>query len=242
MIASFSPTQPAQTPGEVAGRLGMSRSTARRILLTLEELGYADQAPQGFRLTPKVLDLGYSYVSSLRVTELARQPLERLAGELEESSAMSVLEAPEIVFVAHVPAPRLMSPALGPGSRLPAHATAMGRVLLAGFDDKDVEECLSKSNLVQLTPLTITDPQTLLAKIAEARAGDHALVDEELEVGVRSLAVPVVDSRGNVVAAVGVSCPVIRVSVERLRSEFLPKLLAAVGEISAAARAVGRIC
>jgi IclR family pca regulon transcriptional regulator len=237
VIASFSRDRSTQTPGEVAEHLGISRSTARRILLTLGKLGYADRAQHGFKLTGKVLDLGYAFLSSLRVADVAQESLERLVDELGESASMSILAGSEIVYVARVSTSRIMTIALRVGSRLPAWPTAMGRVLLAGLSDAEVERCLSMVELRRLTPHTITDRATLGATIALARREGFALVDQELEIGVRSVAVPVVNGHGKVVAAVNVACHAIRVSIGDIESEFLPRLRAAALEISSRIRA-----
>jgi IclR family pca regulon transcriptional regulator len=236
VIASFSRDRSIQTPGEVAEQVGISRSTARRILLTLGELGYAVRAQNGFKLTSKVLDLGYSFLPSLRVAEVAQEPLERLADQLGESASMSILAGSEIVYVARVPTRRIMTTALRVGSRLPAYPTAMGRVLLAGLDDAEVEEYLSVVEPKRLTPRTITDRATLGATIALVREEGFALVDQELELDVRSLAAPVVKSHGKVIAAVSVACHAIRVSIGELESEFLPRVRDTALEISSRIR------
>lgn len=241
VINSFSQDRSTQTAGEVAEHLGISRSAARRILLTLGELGYASQAHGGFNLTARVLDLGYSFLSSLRVMEIAQQPLERLVDELRESSSMSILDGSEIVYVARVPTKRIMATSLGLGSRLPAYPTAMGRVLLAGLRRGAVEKYFSEVELEPLTPRTVTDPSMLTATIEQVRAEGFALVDQELEIGVRAVAAPVNNSQGEVIAAVDVSCHAVRVSLRELRSEFVPKLLATVGEINVSTRALERI-
>jgi IclR family pca regulon transcriptional regulator len=241
VINSFSEDTSTQTPSEVAVRVGVSRSTARRILLTLGKLGYAEHDRDGFRLTSKVLDLGFAFLSSLRVAEIAEEPMGRMVDELGESSSMSILDDAEIVCVARVPSRRMVTVAMGLGSRLPAYPTAMGRVLLAGLSRDKVEEYLSGVDLRRLTMHTITDRSTLAAKIERVRADGFALVDQEYEIGIRSIAAPVGNSRGDVVAAVEISCHATRVSVSKLKSELLPKLLATVEEINVGAKTLGRI-
>jgi IclR family pca regulon transcriptional regulator len=238
VINSFSRDRQTQTLSEVANEAGLTRATARRILLTLSELGYVRQNGRGFALTPRVLDLGYSFLSSFRVVELAQEPMERLVDEVKESSSLSILDDTEIVYVARVPTTRIMTIALALGSRLPVYPTSMGRVLLAGLPDAEVSEYLTRTELRRLTPHTVTDPIELRARLEEVRAQGFALVDQELEEGVRSIAAPITNSRGDVIAAMNVSCHAARVTVSRMKSEFRPRLVATAEEISSSARAL----
>lgn len=238
VINSFSRDRQTQTLSEVAQQAGLTRATARRILLTLTELGYVRQNGRGFALTPRVLDLGYSFLSSFRVVELAQQPMERLVDEVKESSSMSILDDTEIVYVARVPTTRIMTIALALGSRLPVYPTSMGRVLLAGSSDDEISDYLAKTELRRLTPHTITDVSELWEKLEEVRAQGFALVDQELEEGVRSIAAPITNSRGDVIAAMNISCHAARVTVGRMKSEFKPRLIATAEEISDSARAL----
>ncbi|MGD2102610.1 MAG: IclR family transcriptional regulator C-terminal domain-containing protein [Acidimicrobiia bacterium] len=232
VINSFSREHNPQTLSEVAGRTGLTRATARRILLTLRDLGYVQQRGRDFSLTPKVLDLGYSFLSSFQVVELAETPMERLVEEVKESSSMSVLDGSEIVYVARVPTSRIMTIALALGSRLPAYPTSMGRVLLAGLPDSEVDAYMSRVSFEQLTRHTVIDPADFRAIIKRTREDGYTLVDQELEEGVRSIAAPVHNSRGKVIAAVNVSCHASRVGVARMRKEFRPRLLETAAEIS----------
>ena len=232
VINSFSRERTSQTLSEVAQNTGLTRATARRVLLTLSDLGYVHQASRAFSLTPKVLDLGYSYLSSLRVVEVAQQPMERLVEEVRESSSMSVLDGKEIVYVARVPTTRIMTIALALGSRLPAYPTSMGRVLLAALDDAELEEYITGTDLRRLTEHTITDRDAFREAIGKVRAEGFSLVDQELEEGVRSIAAPIRNARGEVIAAMNVSCHASRVTVDRMRDEFRPRLLAAADEIN----------
>jgi len=232
VINSFSRDHPSQTLSEVAGRTGLTRATSRRILLTLADLGYVDQKDRAFALTPKVLDLGYSFLSSFHVVEVAQPPLERLVEEVHESSSMSVLDGTEIVYVARVPTTRIMTIALALGSRLPAYPTSMGRVLLAGLSDADLDRYMDRATFEQLTPHTITSPKRIRSIIRSVRADGYALVDQELEEGVRSIAAPIHNGRGEVVAAMNVSCHSSRVSVERMHEDLKPRLLETASEIS----------
>lgn len=238
VINSFSRDRQTQTLSEVATQAGLTRATARRILLTLSELGYVRQNGRGFALTPRVLDLGYSFLSSFRVVELAQEPMERLVDEVKESSSMSILDDTEIVYVARVPTTRIMTIALALGSRLPVYPTSMGRVLLAGLTEEEVSQYLAKTELRKLTPHTITDVSELRARLSETRAQGYALVDQELEEGVRSIAAPITNSRGDVIAAMNISCHAARVTVSRMKSEFKPRLIATAEEISSSARSL----
>lgn len=235
VINSFTRERASQTLSEVAQQTGLTRATARRVLLTLAELGYVRQTSRDFSLTPKVLDLGYSYLSSFQVVELAQQPMERLVEAVRESSSISVLDGEEIVYVARVPTKRIMTIALAIGSRLPAYPTSMGRVLLAGLSEAELEAYISRIEFEQLTERTITDRKAFRAAIDKVRAEGYALVDQELEEGVRSIAAPIRNSRGSVIAAMNISCHASRVTVKRMREEFRPHLLEAAREITQAA-------
>jgi IclR family transcriptional regulator, pca regulon regulatory protein len=217
---------------------GLTRATARRILLTLAELGYVDQHGRTFSLTPKVLDLGYSFLSSFHILEFAQGPMERLVEKVKESSSMSVLDGSDIVYVARVPTTRIMTISLALGSRLPAYPTSMGRVLLAGLTDAEIDDYVARTKLEKLTKHTVTDRAQFRATLVKTRAQGYALVDQELEEGVRSLAAPILNANGKVMAAMNVSCHATRASVSRMREEFLPHLLATAGEVSDRASAL----
>jgi IclR family pca regulon transcriptional regulator len=235
VLNSFSGERRTQTLSEVAELTGLTRATARRVLLTFAELGYVHQNSRSFSLTPKVLDLGYSYLSSLQIVELAQFPMERLVEVVRESSSMSVLDGSEIVYVARVPTKRIMTISLALGSRLPAYPTSMGRVLLAGLSDQEIDEYLEKTQLEQLTPHTITDPVELRKVIEVVRTDGYAVVDQELEEGVRSIAAPITNGRGKVLAAMNISGHASRVTVETMLEEFRPRLLATARTISESA-------
>lgn len=232
VINSFSHQAPRQTLSEVAEMTGLTRATARRILLTLTDLGYVSQSGRSFSLTPKVLDLGYSFLSSFHVVDLALPTMERLVDRVHESSSMSVLDDSEIVYVARVPTKRIMTIALALGSRLPAYPTSMGRVLLSGLSDEELDDYLARTTLEELTPHTITDLTSLRETVVRCRSDGYALVDQELEEGVRSIAAPIRNGREKVVAAVNVSCHASRVDIDRMLEEFRPTLLEAAAEIT----------
>lgn len=232
VINSFSSEYPSQTLSEVAQRTGLTRATSRRILLTLTELGYVDQRGRAFSLTPRVLDLGYSFLASFRIAEIAQPSMERLVEMVHESSSMSVLDGSEIVYVARVPTTRIMTIALALGSRLPAYPTSMGRVLLASLRDDQLDEYIDRVQLDRLTPYTVTDRRQLRRIVQKCREDGFALVDQELEEGVRSIAAPVRNQRGEVVAAMNVSCHASRVSVEQMHEDFKPRLLETTAQLT----------
>ena len=231
VITAFGPDTPELSLSDVARATGLTRAAARRFLLTLVDLGHVRQDGKLFRLTPRVLTLGYAYLSSVSLPGIAEPHLERLVREVHESSSMSVLDGHDIVYVARVPTSRIMTVAINVGTRFPAYATSMGRVLLAGLDEPALEEHLATLDLERFTDHTVASLDDLRARIAETRAHGYALVDQELEHGLRSIAAPVRNRHGKVVAAVNVSSHVSRVTRDRARRELLPPLLRAVQEI-----------
>jgi IclR family pca regulon transcriptional regulator len=239
VIQVFSREHPALTLSEVARLANVTRATARRILLTLEKLGHVHSDGRLFSLTPRVLSLGWAYLASLNLPELAQPLMEDLVAQTKESCSMATLDLPDVVYVARVPTRRIMTVALGIGTRLPAHATSMGRVLLAGLDDDELDAFLERATLERFTERTITDAAALREAVQQTRERGWALVDQELEVGLRSLAAPVTRSH-RTVAAVNVSAAAQRVSLEEFRERFLPALLETATAISAAAQAQHR--
>jgi IclR family pca regulon transcriptional regulator len=231
VITAFGPATPALSLSDVARATGLTRAAARRFLLTLVDLGYVRQDGKLFRLTPRVLSLGYAFLSSLSLPGLAEPHLERLVREVHESSSMSVLDGHDIVYVARVPTSRIMTVAINVGTRFPAYATSMGRVLLAGLDEAALEEHLSTLQLRRFTEHTVASADQLRARLQETREQGYAIVDQELEHGLRSIAAPVRNRHGKVVAAVNVSSHVSRITRDKARRELLPPLLRAVTEI-----------
>jgi len=212
---------------EVARISGLTRAAARRFLLTLETLGYVTFSEGRFSLTPRVLELGYAYLSSLTLPEVAQPHMEALVAQVNESSSISVLDDTDIVYVARVPTRRIMSITLSVGTRLPAYATSMGRVLLAALPDAELTELLERTELRPLSSHTITDVVSLRAALDRVRRQGWAAVDQELEEGLRSLAVPIHDASGVVIAALNVSVHASRGSMTSLRREVLPLAQAA---------------
>ncbi|MGH7931948.1 MAG: IclR family transcriptional regulator domain-containing protein [Candidatus Binataceae bacterium] len=234
VIRTFGRDAQRQTLSEVAERAGLSRATARRFLHTLAELGYARFDGRHFALTPRVLDLGYAYLSSTSLWEVAQPHMETVTAKLHESCSVSVLEEPDIVYVARVPTKRIMTVTLGVGIHLPAYATSMGRVLLAHLPALELEKYFAIARLDRLTDRTVTDPEKLRAILKEVAQRGWAMVDQELELGVRSVAAPIRDGSGHVIAAMNASGHASRVTVAQMKRHFVPVLLDAVQNVSAA--------
>jgi IclR family transcriptional regulator, pca regulon regulatory protein len=222
---------PGMTLAQVARSIGASRASARRSLLGLEALGYVRGNGRLFSLTPKVLGLGYSYRAQLALPEVARPHLQRLMEETGEFSSLSVLDGDETVCVARVAPPRIMNVAMPVGTRLPAYATCVGRVLLAELPAAELDAYLERVALEPLTPMTLTSRGTLRAELDRVRQRRWALVDQELELGLRSAAAPVRDAGGNVIAAANVGALAGRITVATLRKKLIPPLLASAASI-----------
>ncbi len=233
VIRTFGREAQRQTLSEVAARAGLSRATARRFLHTLTGLGYASFDGKHFALTPRVLDLGYAYLASTPLWEVAQPHMEKVTAKLHESCSVSVLEDSDIVYVARVPTERIMTVTLGVGTHLPAFATSMGRVLLAHLPPAQLERFFATARLERLTERTVTDPRELRAILREVAQRGWALVDQELELGVRSVAAPIRDAGGRVIAAMNASGHAARVTVAQMKREFVPVLLEAVHNVSA---------
>ncbi|HEX6500634.1 MAG TPA: IclR family transcriptional regulator [Micromonosporaceae bacterium] len=227
VIKAFDATHPQLTLSEVARATGLTRAAARRFLLTLVELGYVRTDGRLFSLRPRILDLGYAYLSSLSLPEIAQPHMEELVARVHESCSVSVLDGDEVVYVARVPTHRIMTVAISVGTRFPAYATSMGRVLLAAQPEEWLDKYLAQTEFRPITRRTVTDPEKLRATLARIRAQGFALVDQELEEGLRSMAVPLRDADGAVVAAMNVSAHASRGSSEAIRKELLPALLEA---------------
>ena len=240
VIRAFDADHTQLTLSEVARLTGLNRAAARRFLLTLTQLGYVGTVGRVFTLRPRVLELGYAYLSGLGLPAIAHPHLEALVAKVHESSSISVLDQFDVVYVARVPTKRIMTVSISIGTRFPAYATSMGRVLLAGLADAAREAYLAQLEIVSLTDQTVTDRDELRRVIAEVREQGWAIVDQELEHGLRSIAVPIRDSDGGTIAAMNVSAHASRATVAALRREFLPELQAAANRIEADLRASGR--
>ncbi|HEX6468543.1 MAG TPA: IclR family transcriptional regulator C-terminal domain-containing protein [Streptosporangiaceae bacterium] len=243
VIRAFDAGSPELTLSDVARRTGLTRAAARRFLLTFTDLGYMRTDGRLFALSPRVLELGYAYLSSLTLPEVAEPHLERLVAEVHESASMSVLDGGDVVYVARVPTSQIMRVTISIGTRFPAHATSMGRVLLAGLPDDRLDAYLAATTLRRFTPRTITSEAALRDELKRVREQGWALNDQELEEGLRSIAAPVRDYHGRVVAAVNIAAPAGRRTTESATTILLPPLLATAARIEAdlrAARTGGR--
>jgi IclR family pca regulon transcriptional regulator len=233
VIRAFDAEHCELTLSEVARATGLARAAARRFLHTLVELGYMRTDGRLFALRPRVLELGYAYLSSLTLPEVALPHLEALVATVHESSSVSVLDGDEVVYVARVPTKRIMTVAISVGTRFAAYATSMGRVMLAGQGDDWLDGYLASSRLRPITPHTITDPARLRAELLRVRSQGWAIVDQELEEGLRSIAAPLHDADGRVAAALNLSAHASRGTVESMRADLLPHLLATAAAIEA---------
>jgi IclR family pca regulon transcriptional regulator len=240
VLQVFSNEHPRLTLSDVARLAGITRATARRILLTLEHLGYVRADGRLFSLTPRVLSLGFGYLSSLNLWEIAQPLMEELVEQTHESCSAATLDLPDIVYVARVPTRRIMTIALGIGSRLPAHATSMGRVLLADLPDAELDAFLAAGPLQPCTERTTVDPDELRASIRRVREQGWSMVDQELEMGLRSIAAPIRGADGRAVAALNIAAAAPRVGLDELRGHFLPLVLRTAEQISTAFSQSGR--
>jgi IclR family pca regulon transcriptional regulator len=231
VIRAFDAEHPKLTLSEVAASTGLSRAAARRFLRTLVELGYMRSDGSRFALRPKILELGYAYLSSLTLPEVAMPHLEQLVEQVHESSSVSELDGDDVVYIARVPTKRIMTVTISVGTRFPAYATSMGRVLLAAQPDERLEEYLASVSLRGLTGHTITSTTTLRRELHKIRAQGWALVDQELEDGLRSVAAPIRDADGQVVAAVNVSTHAGRRTLESITADLVQPLLATARRI-----------
>ncbi|GLX09183.1 IclR family transcriptional regulator C-terminal domain-containing protein [Microbispora sp. NBRC 16548] len=233
VIRAFQPGRPVMSLTEVAAATGLARPTARRILLTLQELGYARSAQGGFALTPRVLELGVSYVRSMGLWEVARPHLERLVAQTHESSSVAQLDGSDIVYVARVAVPKIVALSVQIGTRFPAMQTSLGKVLLAALPPDELERVLAEPSRSGIEPRWRPDPRERDAMLREVRAKGWALTDEQLALGIRSVAAPLRDGSGAVIAAVNVNSHAAETSLEKLTEEHLPLLLKTAGAISA---------
>jgi IclR family pca regulon transcriptional regulator len=233
VLACFDADHPGMSLSEVATAAGLARPTARRLLLTLEELGFVRSSGGAFFLTPKVLTLGMAYVGALGLWDIARPHLEALVARTGESSSMAQLDGSDIVYVARVSVPKLIALRVDIGTRFPAVQTSQGKVLLAALSPDELEVALAQPSRAGLPPYIGRSEERLQAELTEIRARGWALADEELAPGVRSVAVPVRDRTGTVRAAMNVTVHAAETSTERLVQEHLPLLLRTAGDVGA---------
>ncbi|MBM2622699.1 helix-turn-helix domain-containing protein [Actinoplanes sp. LDG1-06] len=239
VIRAFDARRPELTLSEVAKICDLTRAAARRFLLTLVDLGYVRTDGRLFSLTPRVLELGYAFLSSLSLPDVAAPHLERLVSQIHESSSLSILDGDDIVYVARVPTSRIMAVSINLGTRFPAYATSMGRVLLASLPADDLEAYLERVTLHRLTAKTVATTAALRSELGRVRAQGYAIVDQELEEGLRAIAAPIHDRAGAVAGAVNVSVHAARATVEAMRRRLLPPLLDATAAIDADLRLNG---
>jgi IclR family pca regulon transcriptional regulator len=238
VIRAFGPDRERLSLSEVASAAGLTRAAARRFLLTLARLGYVRSDGRLFSLRPRVLELGYAYLSGLSLPEIAAPHMEEMVSRLHESSSISVLDGHHIVYVARVPTKRIMTVAISVGTRFPAYATSMGRVLLAELSDEDLDRYLAEATFEQLTSRTVTDPDGLREIVREVGCQGYAIVDQELEEGLRAVAAPIHGAADLGTAAINVSAHASRVSLAAMRSDLLPVLLDTVAQIESDLRAL----
>jgi IclR family pca regulon transcriptional regulator len=225
VLEAFGAEHPRLSIAETAERTGLDRATARRCLLTLHAEGYADYDGKFFTLTPRVLRLGMGALAALPLAQLVQPWLDQLSERIGQSTSVSILDETEIVYLARAAQRRVMSIGLLPGSRLPAHCTSMGRVLLAALPEPEARAVIDASDLSPRTPFSRTDPEEIIAEIGRVRAQGYALIDQEVELGLRSLAVPLISARGRVVAALNTGVAAVQAEPDALAALYLPALL-----------------
>ena len=233
VLSAFTARDTALTISQVADRTGLSRATARRLLLTLEQLGYVESNRREFSLTPAVLDLAKPFAGPVDPWGFAKPYLQSLTDRLEESASIAVLDGTDILYVARTPTRRLMTLAVAVGSRLPAHATSKGRVLLAFLPEAELEAYFRRSAIERYTDRTVVEEAELRAILAGIRTEGWAIVDQQLEEGLCSVAAPITEANGRVIAALSVCAHAGRVDPTTLRTEFLPLVLETARRVSA---------
>ncbi|RFC66977.1 MULTISPECIES: IclR family transcriptional regulator domain-containing protein [Mesorhizobium] len=231
VLEAFGSERPRLSISQVSEATGLDRATARRCLLTLHQFGYAHHDGKFFTLTPRVLRLGVGALAALPLAQVVQPWLEQLSEKLGQSTSVAILDETEIVYLARAAQRKVMSIGLMPGSRLPAHCTSLGRVLLAALPEKEARAIVMRSNLAPRTSFSLTDPEEIFGRIEAARADGYALIDQEVETGLRSIAVPIYSARGRVVGALNTGVSTTAVSVDDLLSIFLPALLKVQGAL-----------
>ncbi len=224
VIRSFTPDTPSQTLTQVAAKTGLDRAGARRMLHTLQVLGYVHREGRQFQLSPRVLDLGYMYLSTMPLWNIAESAMQELVNSVHESSSASVLDGTEIVYVVRVPVQKIMAVNLAIGSRLPAYCTSMGRNLLGGLSEKDLDRTLKETNLIKRTKYTTTSIPELKRLIEQDRKRGWSIVKEELEEGLCSISVPISDRANRIIAAINVTGNLSRTTPSKMISTILPHL------------------
>ncbi|PHP28665.1 IclR family transcriptional regulator domain-containing protein [Limimaricola cinnabarinus] len=224
VIEAFDARHPRLSVAETATRTGLDRATARRCLLTLVAGGYAAHDGKYFTLTPRVLRLGMAALATLPLAQIVQPWLDQLSERVGQSASIAIRDDTEIVYLARAAQRRVMSIGLMPGSRLPAHCTSLGRVLLAALPEPQARALVERSDLAPRTALSLTDPEEIMARVAQARRDGFAIIDQEVEIGLRSIAVPLIDARGRVVAALNVGMAATQDRAETLVETYLPEM------------------
>jgi len=233
VLNAFGRVRPVMTLSQAAQTVDLSRATARRVLHTLVKLGYVEQNDRQFALSPRIMQLVFAYVSSQNWIDRVVPLMKTLSDRFHESCSAAILEGTEIIYVARIPARRIMSTVLSVGSRLPAFHSSMGRIQLGFLDEAEIWRRLKSVRIEPLTPATITDLQALYERIRDDRRQGFSIVDEELERGLRSIAVPIVDRDGQCIGALNLSTHSTRTTRSELRETFLPELKQAAAQVSA---------
>ena len=233
VIRAFQPRQPVMSLAAVAAAAGLARPTARRMLLTLQDLGYVRAVESGFELTPRVLDLGMSYVLSKGLWEIARPHMEALVAQTHESSSIAQLDGSDIVYVARVAVPKIVALAVTIGTRFPAMQTSLGKVMLAAMPPDEAEQVLAEPSRSGIAARWQPTAAERAAELRDVRARGWSLTDQQLALGIRSVAAPLRDGSGRVIAAMNVTVHAAETPVEVLTGEYLPLLLQTAGAISA---------
>jgi IclR family pca regulon transcriptional regulator len=231
VICTFDDATPRLTQSELAQRLDLSRAAARRYLMTLTALGYMATDGKSYWLTPKVMRLGYSYVASARLPRTVSPILQKLTETLGESTTLVALEGEDAVYIARASATKLLSTTIEPGTRLPAHTTAAGRLLLSLMPDADLDRWLQSATLKSYTPLTVTDRPTLRRELQRTRRLGYAVTEGQFELGLRGVAVPLIDSTGVIVGALSVSMSVAAMTSAAAVRHCVPPLQAAAEQL-----------
>jgi IclR family pca regulon transcriptional regulator len=232
VVKAFSDQRRAMTIAQLSHKTGIPRAAVRRCLYTLKQLGYADSEANNFYLKPKILSLGYSYLSSTPLTISAQPALNQISRELNESCSLGVLEENEVIYISRSQSSRVMSVALNAGSRIPAYCSSMGRVLLSTLSEDDLSDYFSKVRLIAYTDRTVIAESELREILSDVRQRGYAIVEEELEIGLRSIAVPVRGASGIPVAAISIGAQASRADRSQLENNFLPILLNTASDLS----------
>jgi IclR family pca regulon transcriptional regulator len=233
VIRAFDGQRQKMTLSEVASSVGISRAAVRRALLTLQELGYVSADGKMYQLTPSVLRLGFSYISSQPLCQIAQPHIDALSEKFHESSSVTVLDGGEIVYVARAVSRRIMSVGLNTGSRLPAYCTSMGRILLSALGEQELQRYFKATKLIRYTDKTLIDEKEIRHVLEQVRERGFCIVDQEREIGLRSVAVPIRSRSGKIIAAMNLSGQSGRLDLRQMREEIRPALQTAAQSISA---------